>query len=137
MNQNSKSRVKAKYRIRQWPGFGNNRKSGRLNKHTQEYLRSSMNLVKLQDTKWIYRNLLHSYTLTIKDQKEKLRKQFHLLSHQKKKYLGINLSTEATELYSENYKILMKSKITQTDRKIYHVLGLEKSVLWKWLHYPK
>ena len=48
---NSKSRVKAKYRIRQWPGFGNNRKSGRLNKHTQEYLSSSMNLVKLQDTK--------------------------------------------------------------------------------------
>ena len=28
-------------------------------------------------------NLLHSYTLTVKDQKEKLRKQSHLPSHQK------------------------------------------------------
>ena len=33
----------------------------------------------------IHRNLLHSYTLTIKDQKEKLRKQSNLPSHQKKK----------------------------------------------------
>ena len=30
-----------------------------------------------------------------------------------------------------------KSKITQTDREIYHVLGLEASILWKWLYYPK
>jgi len=137
MNQNSKSRVKAKYRIRQWPGFGNNRKSGRLNKHTQEYLSSSMNLVKLQDTKWIYRNLLHSCTLTTKDQKEKLRKHFHLLSHQKKKYFGINLSTEATDLYSENCKILMKSKITQKDRKIYHVFWIGKISIVKMTILPK
>ena len=41
-----------------------------------------MNLVKLQDTKLIHRNLLHSYTLTMK---EKLRKQSYLPSHQKKK----------------------------------------------------
>ena len=32
-----------------------------------------MNLVKFLDTKLIYRNLLHLYTLTMKDQKEKLR----------------------------------------------------------------
>ena len=31
------------------------------------------------------RNLLHSYTVTMKDQKEKLRKQFHLPLQQKKK----------------------------------------------------
>ena len=42
-----------------------------------------MNLVRLQDTKSIHRNLLHSYTLTTKDQKEKLRKQSHLPSQQK------------------------------------------------------
>ena len=35
-----------------------------------------MNLIKLQDTKLIYRNPLHSYTLTMKNQKGKLRKQF-------------------------------------------------------------
>ena len=52
-----------------------------------------MNSVKLQDTKLIHRNLLHSYTLTMKDQKEKLRKPSHLSSRQKKiKYLGINLA---------------------------------------------
>ena len=38
---------------------------------------------KVLDTKLIYKNLLHSYTLTIKYQKEKLRKQSHLLWHQK------------------------------------------------------
>ena len=42
-----------------------------------------INLVKLQHTKLIHRNLLHSYTLTMKDQKEKLRKQSHLPWHQK------------------------------------------------------
>ena len=37
-----------------------------------------MNLVKLQDTKLMHRILFHFYTLTMEDQKEKLRKQFHL-----------------------------------------------------------
>ena len=50
---------------------------------TENYESSSMNSVKLQDTKLIHRNLLHFYTLTTKDQKEKLRKQSHLSSHQK------------------------------------------------------
>ena len=36
------------------------------------------------------------------------------------KYLGINLPKEAKDLYAENYKT------TQTDRKIYCVLGLEE-----------
>ena len=30
-----------------------------------------------------------------------------------------------------------KSKIIQTDGEIYYVLGLEDSILWKWLNYPK
>ena len=30
-----------------------------------------------------------------------------------------------------------KLKRIQTDGEIYHVLGLEESTLWKWLHYPK
>ena len=34
-------------------------------------------LVKLQDIKPTHRNPLHSYTLTMRKQKEKLRKQFH------------------------------------------------------------
>ena len=68
-----------------------------------------MNLVKLQVTKLIHRNQLHFYILTMKDQKQKFKKLFHLPSHQKKKKkpLGINLFKETKDLYSENYKILM------------------------------
>ena len=40
----------------------------------ENYWISSMNSVKFQDTKLIERNLLHFYILTIKYQKEKLRK---------------------------------------------------------------
>ena len=70
-----------------------------------------MNLVKLQDIKLKYRNLLHFYTLIIVYQNETLRKQFHLKLHQKRiKYLGINLTKEEKDLYSENYKTLMEKK---------------------------
>ena len=67
-----------------------------------------MNLVKSQNTKSIHRNPLHSYTLTVKNQKEKLRNQSHSSLQQKIKYLGINLTKETKELYTENYKTLMK-----------------------------
>ena len=47
------------------------------------------------------------------------------------KHLGINLPKEAKKLYAENYKTLMKEikKTTLTDGEIYHVLGLEESIL--------
>ena len=68
-----------------------------------------MNLAKLQDTKSIHRNHLHFYILTTKNQKEKLRNQSHSPLQQKRiKYLGINLPKETKELYTENYKTLMK-----------------------------
>ena len=52
------------------------------------------------------------------------------------KYLGINLPKETKDLYTKNYKILLNDiiflrcllKITQTDRDIYHVIGLEESI---------
>ena len=44
-----------------------------LKMQPENYQSSSMNLVKLKDTKLIYRNILHYYTLTSKDQNEKLR----------------------------------------------------------------
>ena len=54
-----------------------------------------MNSVKLQDTKPIHRNNLHSYTLTMKNQKVKLRNQSHLpLQPRRIKYLRINLPKE-------------------------------------------
>ena len=33
--------------------------------------------------------------------------------------------------------ITMKDIKDNTDREIYHVLGLKNSILWKWLYYPK
>ena len=48
------------------------------------------------------------------------------------KYLGINLPKEAKDLYSENYKILMKEIKDDTNRwRDIPVLGLEKPILSK------
>ena len=91
-----------------------------------------MNIVKLQDVKLTHRNPLHSYTLTMRKQKEKLRKHYHSPLQEKKKikYLGVYLPKETKDLYIENYKTLMKtSKRTQTDGEIYRVHGLEESIL--------
>ena len=54
---------------------------------------------KVTDIRLLYRSLLFFYS-----HKEKLRKQFHLKSHQKIKYLGINLSKEVKNIYSESCK---------------------------------
>ena len=76
-----------------------------------------MNIVKLQDIKLTHRNPLHSYTLTMRKQKEKLRKQFHSPFPTKRiKYLGINLPKETKYLYTENYKTLMKEIKDDTNR---------------------
>ena len=86
-----------------------------------------MNIVKLQDIKLIQRNPLHSYILTMR--KQKLRKQSHSpLQQQQQKYLGINLPKETEDLYTEKYKTLMKEIKDDTDREIYHILGLEESI---------
>ena len=46
------------------------------------------------------------------------------------KYLGINLPKKVKDLYSENYKTLMKEIKDDINRwRIYHVLGLEESIL--------
>ena len=50
---------------------------------TRKLLELINEFVKLQDTKLMHRNLLHSYTLTMKDQKEKLRKQSYSPLQQK------------------------------------------------------
>ena len=50
---------------------------------TRKLLELINKFIKLQDTKLMHRNLLHSYTLTMKDQKEKFRKQSHLPLQQK------------------------------------------------------
>ena len=67
-----------------------------------------MNLAKLQDTKSIHRNHLHFSILTMKNQREKLRSIPFTIATKRIKYLGINLPKETKELYTENYKTLMK-----------------------------
>ena len=58
---------------------------------------------KSQDIKLMHRNWMYSYTPTVKQQKEKSRNQSHLQLHQKTiKYLGINLTKEMKNLYTEN-----------------------------------
>ena len=76
-----------------------------------------MTIVKLQDIKSTHRNPLHSYTLIMRKQKEKLRKQFHSPFPTKRiKYLGINLPKETKYLYIEDYKTLMKEIKDDTNR---------------------
>ena len=83
----------------------------------ENYRCSTMNLVKWQDTKLIHRNLLHFCMLTMKDQKENLRKQLPFTIVSKRiKYLRVNLPKEAKDLYSENYKMLMKDFKNDTNR---------------------
>ena len=74
-----------------------------------------MNLAKLHDIKSIHRKHLHSYILTVKNQKAKIRNQSHSSLQQKEHFLAVNLPKETKELYTENYKTLMKE--IKDDRK--------------------
>ena len=82
-------------------------------------------------------NLLHFYTLTTENQKEKLRKQFYFtMTSRRRKYLGINLSKKAK--YLENYKMPVKEIKDHTNRRrAIPCSRLEESILRKSLYYPK
>ena len=68
-----------------------------------------MNLAKLQDTKSIDRNRLHYYILTKKKSEGEIKESIPFTTAtQRIKYLGINLPMETKELYTENYKTLIK-----------------------------
>ena len=56
----------------------------------------------------MHRNLLHCYTLTMKDQKESEETIQFTIASKRIKYLGINLPKEAKDLYSENHKTLIE-----------------------------
>ena len=72
-----------------------------------------------------------AFLYTNNEQSEKLTIPFIIaMTTTSTKYLGINLPKEARDWYAENYKILIRDiKDTQTNGKIYHVLGLEESIL--------
>ena len=68
-----------------------------------------MNLAKLQDTKSIHRNHLHFYILNNEISKREIKESIPFTIAAKIiKYLRINLPKETKELYTENYKTLMK-----------------------------
>ena len=74
----------------------------------------------------MHRNWLHPYTPIMKQQKEKSRNWSHLQLHKKKniKYLGINLTKEVKNLYTENYRKLMKETEEDTKNgKRFHASG--------------
>ena len=76
-----------------------------------------MNLVKSQETKSIYRNLWHFYTLIMIYQKEKLRKQsLFTVASKGIKHLLINLTKEVKDLNTKNYKTLMKEIREDTNK---------------------
>ena len=67
-----------------------------------------MNIVKLQDIKLTQRNPLHSYTLTMRNQKEIKETIPFTIATKRIKYLGIYLPKETKDLYIENYKTMVK-----------------------------
>ena len=67
-----------------------------------------MNLVKLQDTKLMHRNLFYSYTNNEKSEREIKETISFTAAAKRIKYLGISLPKETKDLYAENYRTLMK-----------------------------
>ena len=61
-----------------------------------------MNIAKLQDIKLIKRNHLHSYTLTMKNQKEIKETILYTIATLRIKYLEINLPKETKDPYMKN-----------------------------------
>ena len=60
------------------------------------------------------------------------------IATRKTKYLGINLTKEVKDLYSENYTTLEKEiKEDTKNGSIYHAHGLEELTSSQWPYYPK
>ena len=74
-----------------------------------------MNTGKLQDIKLTHKNPLHFYTLIMRKQKQKLRKQFHS-PLQWKEYLGRYLPKEKKDPSIEKYQTLMTEIKEDTNR---------------------
>ena len=80
-----------------------------------------MILAKQRDTKSIIRNQRHFCIPTIKYHKQKSGKKIPFdIATRKIKYLGINLTKEVKDLYSENYTTL-KKEIKEDTNKWKHI----------------
>ena len=60
-----------------------------------------------------------------------------MMASKRIKFLEINLPKGTKDLCSKNYKMLVKGMKDDTNRWNYHALGVEESILWKWLYYPR
>ena len=78
-----------------------------------------MNLAKQLDTKSILRNQRHSYTNNETSETEIRNKIPFDLATRKIKYLGINLTKEVKDLYSENYTTRKKEIKEDTNGSMY------------------
>ena len=68
-----------------------------------------MKLIKLQDIKWNTKKYLaFLYTNNEKSEREIKETISFTITPKRIKYLGINLPKKAKDLYSENYKTLLK-----------------------------
>ena len=76
-----------------------------------------MNLAKQLDTKSILRNQRHSCNTNNKTAETEIRKKIPFdIATRKIKYLGINLTKEGKDLYSENYTTLKKETKEETNK---------------------
>ena len=70
----------------------------------------------MQETKLLHRNLLHFlYTNNELAEREIMKTTAFRIASKRIKYLGINLTKEVKDLYSENYKILMRESKEDTN----------------------
>ena len=106
---------------------------------TENCSSSSTESGKLQDTEVAHGKIPRLYTLPTEGQKEDARKTTPPATAPKRRDdLGITLPKEAEDLRPENCATRMKeSKRTWRDAKTYRVLGLEASLLPKWLFRPR
>ena len=86
----------------------------------------------------IQKSKVFLYTNNETSEKEVREKILFDIAKRKIKYLGINLTKEVKDLYSENYTTLKKKlRKTQTNGSMYHAHGLEELTSSKWPYYPK
>ena len=91
---------------------------------TIKLLKLGNKLVKLQDTKPIQKSVVFLYTNNKLSEKENKKPTPFITASKGIKYLGINLTKEVKDLYTENYTTLKK----ETDKilifeKIFHAHG--------------
>ena len=84
-----------------------------------------MNTLKLQDIKLVHRNPLHSYTLTMRKQKEIKETIPFTIAMKRIKYLGIYLPKETKDLYisSVQFSSVAQSCLTLCDPVDCNLLG--------------